>query len=95
MSEIIYIALFSVWITGWFTPFNPAREYITDKWVRLCIKLKVPTLANAIVVLSCPKCFGLWFTLIYKQSFTLALSVSFTAFLINFVIQEIEKISNK
>lgn len=93
--EILGLALFSVWITGWFTPFNPAREYITDKWVRLCIKLKLHSLASLAVVLSCSKCFGFWFTLLCKQDFFLALNVSFVAFLITFGIQQIEQIKSK
>ena len=89
--EILGLALFSVWMTGWFTPFNKPREYITDKWVRLCIKLNLHSLASLAVVLSCSKCFGFWFTLIYKQDFFLALSVSALAYLITFGIEQIEK----
>jgi hypothetical protein len=88
MEQIIILALFSVWMTGWFTPFNPIREWITEKWIRMCFKLRVPVLMDAIVVLSCPKCFGFWFTLIYTQSFPLALSVAFTSFVINFLINK-------
>ena len=88
---VIGLALFSVWMTGWFTPFNKPREYITDKWVRLCIKLNLHSLASLAVVLSCSKCFGFWFTLIYKQDFFLALSVSALAYLITFGIEQIEK----
>ena len=90
--DILGLALFSVWMTGWFTPFNPAREYITDKWVRLCIKLKLHSLASLAVVLSCSKCFGFWFTLLCKQDFFLALNVSFVAFVITFGIEMIEKL---
>jgi len=89
--EILGLALFSVWMTGWFTPFNTPREWITDKWVRLCIKLNLHSLASLAVVLSCSKCFGFWFTLIYKQDFFLALSVSALAFVITFGIEQIEK----
>ena len=88
MEQIIILALFSVWMTGWFTPFNPIREWITEKWIRMCFKLRVPFLMDAIVVLSCPKCFGFWFTLIYTQSGPLALSVSFSSFVINFLINK-------
>ncbi len=93
--EILGLALFSVWITGWFTPFNPAREWITDKWIRLCIKLNLHSLASLAVVISCSKCFGFWFTLLYSRDFILALNVSFVAFLITFGIEQIEQIKSK
>ena len=95
MEEIIILSLFSIWITGFFTPFNQPREWITDKWIRLCIRLNVPTLSNAIVLLSCPKCFGFWFSWIYTQSFVVGLSVAFMSFFINFAIQEMNKQSLK
>ena len=91
MEQIITLALFSVWITGWYTPLNKYREYVIDKYIRLCMRFNVPSLMDLIVILTCSKCFGFIFTLIYTQSFVLALSVSFTAFLINFVINQINR----
>lgn len=89
--EILGLALFSVWITGWFTPLNYFREVITEYWIRTTIKAGVPAMASFAVVLSCSKCFGFWFTLLYKQDFFLALSVSALAFVITFGIEQIEK----
>ena len=89
--ETLYLALFSVWITGWFTPLNYFREVITEYWIRTTIKAGVPAMASFAVVLSCSKCFGFWFTLLYKQDFFLALSVSALAFVITFGIEQIEK----
>ena len=94
MEQIITLALFSVWVTGWFSPLNGIREWITVGWIQMCIKLNLYFLMDAIVLLSCSKCFGFWFTWIYSKSFTLALGVSFTAFLINFVINQINNIEN-
>ena len=91
MGEIITLALFSVWVTGWFSPLNGIREWITVKWIQMCIKLNLHFLMDAIVLLSCPKCFGFWFTLIYTQSFVLALNVGFLAFVITFIVNEINK----
>lgn len=93
--EILGLALFSVWITGWFTPFNPAREWITDKWIRMCIKLNIHSLASLAVVISCSKCFGFWFTLMYKKDIFLALSVSALAYFITFGIEQIEQTKSK
>jgi len=89
--EILGLALFSVWITGWFTPLNYFREVITEYWIRTTIKAGVPAMASMAVVLSCSKCFGFWFTLLYKKDFFLALGVSALAFVITFGIEQIEK----
>ena len=91
MEQIITLALFSVWITGWFTPLNGIREWISVKWIKMCIKLNLYFLMDAIVVLSCSKCFGFWFTIIYTQSFVLALNVGFLAFVITFVVNKINR----
>ena len=91
MGEIITLALFSVWVTGWFSPLNGIREWITVKWIQMCIKLNLHFLMDAIVLLSCSKCFGFWFALIYTQSFVLALNVGFLAFVITFVVNKINR----
>ena len=87
--EIITLALFAVWFTSWFEPLNTIREWFTDIWVRACIKAGFSSLSSLAIVINCPKCFGFWFTLFYKQDFFLALSVSFVGFLINFIIDKI------
>ena len=90
MEQIITLALFSVWFTGWYTPLNKYREYVIDRYIRLCMRFNMPSLMGLVVILTCSKCFGFIFTLIYTQSFILALNVSFVAFLITFTINEIE-----
>lgn len=88
--EILALAIFSNWVTYWFTPLNWFREILTEAWVRTCIKAKLPAASSMAIVLSCPKCFGFWFTLFYKQDFWLALIVAFLSFVIKFVIDKIE-----
>lgn len=88
--EILKLALFSVWITGWFTPLNWLREVITEWWTKTTIKMGFPAFQRLAIVLSCSKCFGFWFTLIYTNDFWLALNVSAVAFGIKFIIDKIE-----
>ena len=88
--DILTIAIFSVWLTSWFKPLEFFRYHITDAWTRACIKAGFPALQRLVIVISCPKCFGFWFTLFYKQDFWLALAVSFVAYLLKFIIDRIE-----
>ena len=91
LFNIVALALFANWITHWFTPLNYFRELLVEAWTRVTIKSGFYSLQRLAVVLSCPKCFGFWFTLFYKQDFWLALVVSFVAYLINFVINKVEE----
>lgn len=90
LFEIVALAIFANWITGWFTPLNYFREVFTNVWTRVTIKSGFYSLQRLAVVLSCPKCFSFWFTLIYKQDFWLALIVSFVAYIINHLIERVE-----
>lgn len=88
--EILTLSLFANWITHWFTPFNYFREKITEVWVEYSIRYLHPAFARLAIVLSCPKCFGFWFTLIYKHDFFLALAVSFGSLVIKFIIDKMQ-----
>lgn len=88
--EILALAIFSNWITGWFQPIRFFRDTIVEWWTHFTIKGGMYGLQPIAKILTCPKCFGFWFTLIYKQDFWLALIVSLSAFVIKFVIDRIE-----
>lgn len=90
LFNILTLALFANWITHWFTPLNYFREVAIEWWTRVTIKAGFYSLQRLAVVISCPKCFGFWYTALAFQDFWLALSVSFTAYLINFIIERIE-----
>ena len=91
LINVLALALFANWITHWFTPLNYFREVAIDVWTKATIKAGFYPLQRLAVVISCPKCFGFWFTLIAFQNFWLALIVSFVAYLINFIIERIER----
>lgn len=90
LFNVLALALFANWMTGWFTPLNYFREVITDVWTRVTIKAGFYSLQRLAVVISCSRCFGFWFTLAYKQDFWLALIVSFVAYVINHIIERVE-----
>ena len=90
MEQIIILALFSAWFTHWFSPLQKPKEWLIDRYIRLCMRFNVPSLMGLVVVLTCSKCFGFWFGWFYTQSFTVGLGVAMMSFLITFAVNEIE-----
>lgn len=88
--EILALAIFANWITHWFQPLNYFRDKIVEDWTKWTINSGWYGLQPFAKVITCPKCFAFWFTLIYKEDFWLALIVSFVAYLIKFVIDKVE-----
>lgn len=88
--EILSIAIFANWVTGWFQPIRYFRDIIVEWWTNFTIKGGWYGFQSFSKVLVCPKCFAFWFTLAYKQDFWLALIVSFVALLVKFIIDKIE-----
>lgn len=88
--EILGYALFAVWFTKWFSPIQPIKDAFIEAYTRYCIEKELFGLQKLAIILSCPRCFGFWFTLLYTYNFWLALIVSALAFVITFIIDKIE-----
>ena len=91
----ISIALLANFITWYFTPLDVIREWITDKWVRLCVKLNQFWLINAIKPLTCAKCLAFWGGLIFTQSIIQAILASMLAVFIKYMLQYVTKSESK
>lgn len=85
------IALFALWITKWFSPIQAIKDDIIEAYTEYCIHKGLFGLQKLALVLTCPMCFGFWFTLFYKQDFWMALSVSALAFVFNFIYDKINE----
>lgn len=94
LINVLALALFANWITHWFTPLHFFRDLLVEAWTKATIKAGFYGLQRLAVVITCPKCFAFWFTLFYKQDFWLALIVSFTAYIINHIIERVENYGN-
>ena len=92
ITEItISIALIANFLMWYFTPLDKAREWITDKWVRLCIKYNQFWLVGAVKPLTCVKCLAFWSGLIYTQSIIQAILASMIAVFIKFMLEYVTK----
>tara|TARA_R110000782_G_scaffold5455_9_gene18806 strand:+ start:1780 stop:2088 length:309 start_codon:yes stop_codon:yes gene_type:complete len=86
-TEFIELAVVANFITWYFTPFDQPRAWLTDKWVRLCVKWNQFWLVDIIKPLSCVKCFAFWGGLIYTQSFISAIIISMIALVIKNILE--------
>ncbi len=91
----VSISLLANFFTWYFTPLDRIREFITDKWVRLCVKYNQFWLVNAIKPLTCAKCLAFWGGLIYTQSLIQAILASMIAVFIKFMLEYVTKPESK
>ena len=91
----ISIALLANFITWYFTPIDVVREWITDKWVRLCVRFNQFWLVNAVKPLTCAKCLAFWSGLIYTQSIIQAILASMLAVFIKYMLEYVTKPESK
>jgi hypothetical protein len=87
----ISIALLSNFITWYFTPFDVVREWIVDKWVRLCVRLNTLWATKAVNIITCPKCLAFWGGLVYTQSIIQAILASMIAVFIKWMLEYVAK----
>ena len=64
-ETIISIALLANFATWYFTPLEKIREWIVDRYIRICIRWNMFWATNAIQIVTCPKCLAFWGTLAY------------------------------
>ena len=91
----VSISLIANFLTWYFTPLDGVRQWITDKWVRLCNKYNQFWLIGAVKPLTCVKCLAFWGALIYTQSIIQAILTSMIAVFIKFMLEYVTKPESK
>lgn len=94
-EKVITVALLANFLTWYFTPLDGIREWITDKWVKTCIKYNQFWLVNAVKPLTCAKCLAFWGGLIYTQSILQAILASMIAVFIKFMLKYVTESESK
>ena len=84
MIEIVGVAILCNFLTHWFEPIQSIKYKVVDKLPLWIGKLFL-----------CSKCAGFWFGWIYFQDPILAAVTSFTSYLIDNIIYNIEIWKNK
>ncbi len=88
---LISISLISVFLTGYYKPLDPIREWITSKWIGFFVSKQMYKTAEVAIVFNCAKCMAFIATLIYMQNFIYAIVSSILALLINYIISYVSK----
>lgn len=91
LQTLISISLISVFVTGYYRPLDPIREWITSKWVSFFISKQMYKTAEVAIVFNCAKCMAFVATFIYMQNFIYAIISSILALLINKIINDASK----
>jgi hypothetical protein len=88
---LISISLISVFLTGYYRPIDPIREWVTEKWISFFVRKQMYRTAEVAIVFNCAKCMAFVATLIYMQNFIYAIIASIFALLINKLIEDVSK----
>ena len=94
-EKVITVALLANFLTWYFTPLDGIREWITQKWIRLCIKYNQYWLINTVKPLTCAKCLAFWGGLIFTQSIIQAILASMIAVFIKFMLKYVAESESK
>lgn len=90
-ETVVAIALISIFVTGYYTPLNPAREWIVDKYISFCVRRGLYKTAELSLLITCAKCLAFTVTLIYTWNFVQAIVASILALLIKYIIEYVTK----
>ena len=88
---LISISLVSVFLTGYYRPINPIREWVTTKWINFFISKQMYRTAEVAIVFNCAKCMAFVATLLYTWNFIYAIIASIFALLINKLVTDVIK----
>ena len=80
------ISLISVFLTGYYQPINPAREWITEKWIKFFVRHQMYRTAEVSIVWNCSKCLAFISTLILTWNLPASILSSILALVIKYII---------
>lgn len=89
MELLAYSAL-SLLFTKYFSPIQVYKEWFIEKVTRWYVRKNWFWMFEVVKVLTCPKCFSLWFTLAMTQNILSAAIVSVFTMLIDLVIENLQ-----
>ena len=91
LSTLLSISLISVFLTGFYTPLNPIRNWVVDKYIQFCVRRGLYKTAELSLLITCSKCLAFTATLIYTWNLVDAIIASMLAVLIKYVMDYVTK----
>ena len=90
-QTLISISLISLFVTGYYRPLNPIREWITTKWINFFISKQMYRTAEVAILWNCAKCLSFTITLLYTWNFIYAIIASILALLLKYITDYVSK----
>jgi len=87
LQILISISLSSIFVTGFYKPLDPIREWITSKWVSFFISKEMYKTAEVAILWNCAKCLTFTITLLYTWNFIYAVAASIFTLILNYIIR--------
>ena len=79
--------MISVFLTGYYQPINPAREYITTRWIDFFVSRQMYKTAELAIVWNCAKCMAFILALVLTWNLPSAILSSIIALIIKYIIK--------
>ena len=91
LQTLISISLISVFVTGYYQPLNPAREWVTEKWIKFFAKYRMWKTAEISILWNCSKCLAFTTTLFVTWNIPAAILSSIIALIIKYIIKYVSQ----
>ena len=91
LQILISISLISVFLTGYYTPINPARDWFTTKWIDFFVRKNMYKTAEISIVWNCAKCMAFILTLFLTWNLPAAVLSSIIALIIKYTIKYVTR----
>lgn len=91
LQILISISLISVFLTGYYTPINPAREWLVDKWIGFWVRKQLYKVAELAILITCAKCMAFILALTITWNLPGAILSSIIALVIKYTIKYVTK----
>jgi len=88
--ELLGYAAIALLFTKYFSPIQPAKDWVVTKLVDLVVKTRQWWFMGVVQIFTCPKCFSFWFTLALTFNIWEAAIVSVFVMIIDLIIKNLE-----
>jgi hypothetical protein len=89
--EILALSAISLLLIKYFSPIQPAREWVVTKLISFMIRYKLWFLEYLVQILTCPYCFSFWLTLGLTLSLYKAAIVAMLTLIVLYITESLKK----
>jgi hypothetical protein len=90
MIELLGYSAVALLFTKYFSPIQPAKAWVVTKLIDLVVKTRQWWFMDVVQILTCPKCFSFWFTIVMTYNLWYAAIVSIFTMVVNLMIEKLQ-----